>query len=129
MKKLIIQLIKFGLVGVVATVIDLAVLMLLTEVVHMDVLVASALSFCASVVANYVLSMLFVFESRGESKLKEFLAFVGLSVGGLLINQLIMWLGTEVFSVYYLFAKVFAMVFVSIYNFVTRKLLLEKKTS
>ena len=129
MKKLIIQLIKFGLVGVVATVIDLAVLMLLTEVVKIDVMVASAVSFCASVVANYILSMLFVFESRGESKIKEFLVFVALSAGGLLINQLIMWLGTEVFSAYYLFAKVFAMVFVPIYNFVTRKLLLEKKTS
>ena len=61
MKKLIIQLIKFGIVGVIATLIDLAVLMLLKEFMHVDVLVASAVAFSVSVIANYILSMLFVF--------------------------------------------------------------------
>ena len=63
MKKLIIQLIKFGIVGVIATLIDLAVLMLLKEFMHVDVLVASAVAFSVSVIANYILSMLFVFKS------------------------------------------------------------------
>lgn len=44
MKKLIIQLIKFGIVGVIATVIDLCVLMFLKEIIHLDVLVASAVA-------------------------------------------------------------------------------------
>ena len=127
MKKLIIQLIKFGIVGVIATLIDLAVLMLLKEFMHVDVLVASAVAFSISVIANYILSMLFVFKSRGNSKVKEFLVFVILSIGGLLLNQFIMWLGTEIMTAYYLWVKVFALVFVPIYNFVTRKIFLEKK--
>ena len=127
MKKLIIQLIKFGNVGVIATLIDLAVLMLLKEFMHVDVLVASAVAFSVSVIANYILSMLFVFESRGNSKVKEFLVFVVLSVGGLLLNQFIMWIGTKIMTVYYLWVKVFALVFVPIYNFITRKIFLEKK--
>ena len=127
MKKLIIQLIKFGIVGVIATLIDLAVLMLLKEFMHVDVLVASAVAFSVSVIANYILSMLFVFESRGNSKVKEFLVFVVLSVGGLLLNQFIMWIGTKIMTVYYLWVKVFALVFVPIYNFITRKIFLEKK--
>ena len=45
MKKLIIQLIKFGIVGVIATLIDLGVLMLLKEFMLVDVLVASAVAF------------------------------------------------------------------------------------
>lgn len=126
MKKLIIQLIKFGIVGVFATVIDVSVLMLLKEIMHIDVLVASAVAFSVSVVANYILSMLFVFESGEKSKVKEFALFVSLSIGGLLINQFIMWLGTEIMVVYYLWVKVFALVFVPIYNFVTRKIFLEK---
>ena len=127
MKKLIIQLIKFGIVGVIATLIDLAVLMLLKEFMHVDVLVASAVAFSVSVIANYILSMLFVFESRGNSKVKEFLVFVILSIGGLLLNQFIMWIGTEIMTAYYLWVKAFALVFVPIYNFVTRKIFLEKK--
>ena len=127
MKKLIIQLIKFGIVGVIATLIDLAVLMLLKEFMHVDVLVASAVAFSVSVIANYILSMLFVFKSRGNSKVKEFLVFVILSIGGLLLNQFIMWIGTEIMTAYYLWVKAFALVFVPIYNFVTRKIFLEKK--
>ena len=127
MKKLIIQLIKFGIVGVIATLIDLAVLMLLKEFMHVDVLVASAVAFSVSVIANYILSMLFVFKSRGNSKVKEFIVFVALSIGGLLLNQFIMWIGTEIMTAYYLWVKAFALVFVPIYNFVTRKIFLEKK--
>ena len=110
MKKLIIQLIKFGIVGVIATLIDLAALMLLKEFMHIDVLVASAVAFCVSVIANYILSMLFVFKGSENSKLKEFIVFVALSIGGLLLNQFIMWLGTEIMTAYYLWAKVFALV-------------------
>ena len=128
MKKLIIQLIKFGIVGVIATLIDLGVLMLLTELLNVDVLISSAVSFTVSVVANYILSMLFVFKSGKNSKVKEFIIFVLLSIGGLLINQFIMWIGTEFMSVYYLWVKAFATVFVPIYNFVTRKIFLEKNS-
>ena len=129
MRKLIVQLIKFGIVGVIATLIDLAVLMVLKEILDVDVLYASAVAFSVSVIANYILSMLFVFESSGNSKVKEFLVFVVLSIGGLLLNQFIMWIGTEIMTAYYLWAKVFALVFVPIYNFITRKIFLEKKTS
>ena len=127
MKKLIIQLIKFGIVGVIATLIDLAVLMLLKEFMHVDVLVASAVAFSVSVIANYILSMLFVFKGSENSKVKKFIVFVALSIGGLLLNQFIMWLGTEIMTAYYLWVKAFALVFVPIYNFVTRKIFLEKK--
>ena len=127
MKKLIIQLIKFGIVGVIATLIDLAVLMVLKEFMKVDVLAASAVAFSVSVIANYILSMLFVFESSENSKVKEFLVFVVLSIGGLLLNQFIMWIGTEIMTAYYLWVKAFALVFVPIYNFVTRKIFLEKK--
>ena len=127
MKKLIIQLIKFGIVGVIATVIDLGVLVFLKEIIHIDVLIASTVSFSVSVTANYILSMLFVFKGNENSKIKEFIIFVALSVGGLILNQLVMWLGTEVLNLYYLLVKLFAMFFVPIYNFVTRKIFLEKK--
>ena len=129
LKQLIIQLVKFGFVGVIAAAIDVGVLVLFTEVFGADVLISSGISFCVSVIANYILSMKFVFKSKGQSKLKEFTVFVLLSVGGLCINQFIMWLGTEKFSFYYLAVKFAAMVIGPIYNFITRKVFLEKKQS
>ena len=71
--------------------------------------------------------MLFVFKSGEKNKAKEFSVFVILSLGGLGLNQAIMWLGTTVFSAYYLLVKLVAEVFVPIYNFITRKVFLEKK--
>ena len=124
MKKIIIQLIKFGIVGIVATIIDVGVLMLLKEIMRVPVLPASAVSFAVSVTANYILSMMFVFKGNQESRLKEFVIFVILSLGGLLLNQIIMWVGTEIVVIHYLVVKGCATLLVPIYNFVTRKIFL-----
>lgn len=122
-----LQILKFGIVGVIASLVDMGILVILKELLYIDVLLASTISFCVSVIVNYILSMTFVFKSKNQSKLKEFVIFVFLSIGGLCLNQLILWIGIKFISVYYLIVKLFAMVFVTIYNFVTRKILLESK--
>ena len=122
-----LQIIKFGVVGVVAAVVDFAVLVVLKEFLNVDVLAASAISFCVSVAVNYLLSMAFVFKSKHQNKVKEFIVFVLLSIGGLCLNQLILLGGMKFTSMYYLIVKLFALVIVPIYNFVTRKLFLESK--
>ena len=124
---MIIQLIKFSIVGVIASVVDIGVLVFLKEILSADVLVSSAISFSVSVIVNYVLSMAFVFTSKNQNKLKEFVIFVLLSVGGLGLNQLILWIGVSFTSIHYLVIKILAMVIVPIYNFVTRKIFLEAK--
>ncbi len=123
---LLIQFIKFGFVGGVCTVIDIGLLAFLKEVFGVDPLVAAAVSFSVSVVVNYLLSMKFVFKSKGESKTREFLVYLILSVIGLGLNQLIMWVGIDVFSVHYLLTKIIATGIVLVYNFVTRKVFIEK---
>lgn len=127
LKKLFIQIIKFGFVGIAASVIDVGILMLLKEVFHVDELISSTISFSVSVIANYILSMRFVFNGKKQNRIKEFVFFVVLSIGGLCINQGIMWVGIKKMSIHYLVVKIFAMVFVPIYNFITRKIFLEQK--
>lgn len=121
------QLLKFAIVGIIAALVDMGVLVGLKELFYVDVLIASAVSFCTSVTVNYLLSMSFVFNGKKQSKVKEFFIFVLLSVGGLCINQFILWVGIKYTSVYYLIIKIFAMVIVPIYNFITRKIFLEAK--
>lgn len=124
---MVLQLIKFGIAGTIATFVDIGVLVILNELLHIDVLLASCVSFCTSVAVNYVLSMAFVFKSKKQNKLKEFIIFVLLSVGGLGLNQFILWIGESFTSVHYLIVKAIALVIVPVYNFTTRKLLLELK--
>lgn len=127
MKNILLQLIKFGIVGVIAALVDVGVLVLLKELFRLDVLISSAISFSTSVIVNYILSMAFVFESREQNKIKEFIIFVCLSIGGLCLNQLILWAGVKFTTVHYLIVKFLAMLIVPIYNFVTRKIFIEKR--
>lgn len=127
MKNILLQLIKFGIVGVIAALVDVGVLVLLKELFRLDVLISSAISFSASVIVNYILSMAFVFKSREQNKIKEFIIFVCLSIGGLCLNQLILWAGVKFTTVHYLIVKFLAMLIVPIYNFVTRKIFIEKR--
>ena len=124
---MILQVIKFGIVGVIAALVDVGVLVALKEGLSVDVLLASTVSFSVSVIVNYLLSMAFVFKSKNQGRVKEFILFVLLSIGGLLLNQLILWVGVRFTSAYYLFVKFLAMVLVPIYNFITRKIFLESK--
>ena len=128
MKKLLDQIARFGVVGIIAFVIDYAVLLLLTELAGIHYLISSAVAFLVSVIFNYILSITFVFET-GKSKGKgaQFSLFTLMSAGGLGINQLMMWLLSDVMFIPYQLSKFFATAVVMVYNFVTRKLFLERK--
>ena len=126
-KELFFQIFRFAIVGVIAAIIDVGTLTFLKECLHIDVLLSSAISFSVSVVVNYILSMSFVFKGKKQNKVKEFVIFILLSVGGLCLNQFIMWFGVKYIPVHYLVIKFSAMVFVPVYNFITRKLFLEEK--
>ena len=53
--------------------------------------------------------------------------FVLLSIVGLGVNELCMWLGTDLMGIHYMITKIGATAIVMDYNFVTRKMLIEKK--
>ncbi len=128
MIKLIRQIWRFGIVGGICTIVDFAILTVLHEFFDLHYLIANGFSFAVSVVFNYVLSMRYVFQGKEDSnKTNEFIIFVILSAVGLGLNQLIMWGTVDGLGIYYVAAKVIATAIVMIYNFVTRKLLLEKK--
>lgn len=129
---------KFGVVGVIAAVIDFGVLNLLVGVFHMHNVIAGTISFLVSLVFNYLASMKFVFKHREDmARWMEILIFVGASLIGLLINAAIIWLSTYGMNrdafisqhAEYLLrtntGKIVATVVVAIWNFVIRKWLLD----
>ena len=125
MHKLIEQILKFGVVGIIATVIDFGVLFILSQMLGMDPVLSAGISFCVSLVFNYVASMKYVFTHREDmSRAREFVIFLVLSVTGLALNELIMAagvaaLGNSALSV--MGTKVIATGLVMVWNFVSRK--------
>ena len=129
MKSLSRQIIKFGVVGGLAFIIDYGLLIFCTEVLGINYLISSAIAFSIAVIFNFILSTLWVFDTSGNQndKRMQFVAFVILSIIGLGLTELLMWLGTDVIGIYYLITKIGATAIVMVYNFVTRKMLLEKR--
>ena len=127
--KLFQQIIKFGFVGGSAFVIDYLIMIFLTEIVSINYLLSSIISFCISVIYNDIMSTVWVFEVDEEkSKTQTFAMFIILSIIGLLINTVVMWLlvdGTDLMP--YTIAKIIATAVVMVYNFISRKIFLEKK--
>lgn len=128
MDKLLKQIMKFGIVGVICFGIDYGLMVLLTEQGGLDYLISAGIAFSVSVVANYLLSMRFVFVSKEEnSKAKEFTIFVVLSVGGLLLTEALMFLSVEKLGLHYTWSKIIVTGIVMSFNFVTRKMFLEDR--
>jgi putative flippase GtrA len=128
MKKLIGQMIKFGFVGFLCFFIDYGIMVFLTEVFGVNYLISSAVSFTVSVTVNYILSVTVVFETdKNKNKFKEFVVFVLLSIVGLGINQLVMWFAGEILGIFYMISKIAATAIVMVYNFISRKIFIEKK--
>ena len=138
MKKLFAQIVKFGIVGFISFGIDyvtglivLNLVMALTSSSYFEAasLIGSIAGFTVSVIANYILSFKFVFERKEDMNKKvEFITFVVLSLivgptygGNVALQQNIGH------NLIYTIAKVFATAIVMVYNFVTRKIFLEKK--
>ena len=125
MKKLINQILKFGVVGGIAFVIDYGILFLLAKVIGLNELISAAISFIISLTFNYFLSTKWVFEAKKQTP-KEVIIFVLLSVVGLGINEALIYLGTKKLGIDVMIVKLFATAIVMVYNFITRKLILEK---
>ena len=125
-EKLVNQILKFGVVGGLAFLIDYCLLYVLTEFIGIHYLISSVISFIVSLIFNYILSIKWVFDVTKKQTIKEVTIFVILSVMGLGINQIVMYLGSDILHIHYMITKLAATAIVMVWNFVTRKIFIEK---
>lgn len=126
------QIMKLGVVGLLCFAIEYVLLIVIKEVLGWNVILANTIAFTVSAVVNYILSIVFVFDTdKKANKGKQFAVFFLLAVGGLIINNIVLKLGTMVLDPFwsrsYIIVKPFATGVVMVYNFITRKLFIEKK--
>ncbi|OUN46949.1 sugar translocase [Collinsella sp. An7] len=116
------QFMKFAVVGIISFAVDWALLVFLVELCHADYLLSTTISFTASVILNYALSMHYVFDHRDDmSRKREFTIFAILSAVGLGLNDVFMFVGVTVLNIAYQAMKVIATFCVTWYNFFSRK--------
>lgn len=141
MKNLLNQIIKFGIVGGFCFLIDFGITTGFTNLLGIHYLISKFLGFVVSAVVNYLLSIKFVFTQKKEmDKKKEFTVFLILSAFGLLINEIVMYVCIDGIYAHsegmkelisdanmVALSSVLATGIVMVYNFISRKLFLERK--
>lgn len=126
-KALVVQLLRYAVVGGVAFVVDYGSLWLLTEVVGLHHLVSAAISFILGLICNYVISTAWVFgESKVSNRWVEFVIFSIIGVIGLGLNELIIYLCTDVCGLHYMLSKIISTVIIFFWNFFARRFILFK---
>lgn len=122
---IIIQFFRYGFAGGVAFAVDFSLLYILTDFLHIYYLISAAISFIPGIAVNYLLSVHWVFNRRVvKNRSFEFLFFTLIGMGGLALNELFMWLFTDVAGFYYLISKILSTALGYLWNFFAKKFFL-----
>lgn len=133
------EVIRFVVTGVVCFGVEFVLLVILRSGAGLDTLIATPIAFLVSVIVNYLLCLKWVFHGATDNGSKTKAAFLLTSVIGLVLNELLMLLfrvifgedtvlftlGSFSFSMYML-NKVMATVLVMIWNYFTKKAVLNR---
>lgn len=114
---------RYVVVGTLGTIVDLGSLYLMTHYSGIDPRksglfpVFVTLAFLLAVIHNYLLNRFWTFESHTHQVTAEFLRFFLVSLGGLVLTQVLMWFFVSLLGLWYMLAKALTSVIVLIWNF------------
>ena len=123
-----LQFLRYIIVGGCAFVADFCTVWLLKEL-GLHYLVAGVFGFILGVIVNYILSKTLAFSGKkaNMSREAEFMLFIVISLIGLGLTELLMWVFTDGLGLFYLVSKAIAAVIVLLWNFFAKKLMYRKK--
>ena len=116
-KTFLVKFLKFGLVGFSGVFVDFGITYLTKEKLHVPKYLANAIGFTTAASTNYILNRVWTFESSNPEIGWEYTQFLTISLIGLGINTLILWLLVSRFKMNFYLAKVFAIAVVTVWNF------------
>jgi len=126
------QIAKFGVVGVINTIIDFVLLNFLITIVGWPLILSNTISFSAAVTNSYFMNKYWTFRNREPAHIRQFSIFILISVVGLLLSNILLRYGTDLLKVYdfgltftwrYNIAKAVSAVIVLVWNFIASKYL------
>jgi putative flippase GtrA len=112
---MILKFFKFILVGFSGMIVDFSITILLKEKLKVNRYISNSAGFTIAASSNYLFNRLWTFESNNPRVLVEYSTFILISLIGLLINNLIIYLFEKKLRFY--FAKFLAIIVTSLWNF------------
>ncbi len=111
------KFLKFGLVGISGVFVDFGITFLLRNKLKVHQYLANATGFLTAASTNYIFNRIYTFHSQNPHMLWEYGKFIGVSLVGLGINTLVLWLLVSKAQWNFYFAKVFAIGAATFWNF------------
>lgn len=122
------KFLSYVVVGGGATVVEWVMYWIFTNVCSIEYLIATILAIVISTFSNWLFGRMLTFRDAEVNNIfKELVQVYLVSVVGLLLNLLIMWLLHGVLGIWDMFAKVIATGLVFLYNYVIRIKFIYKK--
>ncbi|MBR6208437.1 MAG: GtrA family protein [Oscillospiraceae bacterium] len=123
-----IPLISYLFVGAAATAVEWVFFWLLDSALGVQYLLATAIAFCISTFANWLLGRLWTFKDAERGNIwAELGKIYAAAIVGLLLNLLIMWVLVDRLGLADMLSKIIATVLVFSYNFLIRKLVIYRR--
>ena len=116
-KLLLSKLLKFGIVGCSGMIIDFGATYLCKEILKINKFLSNGIGFILAATSNYFINRIWTFNSQTEDIGIQYAQFMTVSVIGLGINSLILYLLNEKLKWNFYFSKVIAIAITTIWNF------------
>lgn len=114
---IIYKLLKFMLVGTGGTIIDFGITFFLKEKVKINKYYANSIGYMFAATSNYIFTRIWAFDNTNPDILKQYFIFVTISLIGLGLMNLFIWVFHEKFKMNFYVAKVLALLIVLVWTF------------
>lgn len=112
---MIFKFFKFIIVGFSGMIVDFSITILLKEKLKVNRYISNSAGFTIAASSNYLFNRFWTFESNNPKVFVEYSTFILISLIGLIINNLVIYLIEKKLKFY--FAKFLAIIITSIWNF------------
>lgn len=121
-KPLFKQFIKFGIVGAIGTLINIAILYSLTEYIDIYYIISEIIAFFVAGLNNYIWNKLWTFKEKIKDQVvSKYVQFIVISLISLFVNISTLYVLVEYFKFWYVLAEVVAIVIAFLLNFIGNK--------
>lgn len=117
----IFEMLRFGVVGISGMVVDFSLTWLLREKAKWNQYVANSIGFTMAATNNFIWNKFWTFHNTSSAYVKQYSIFMLISIGGLAINNGVLWLCHKKMGLNFYLSKVIAVGVVVIWNYILNK--------
>lgn len=113
----IFKFLKFGSVGISGMLVDFSITWICKDKLRINKYIANTIGFLLAATFNYILNRIWTFQSNNRQITKEYMSFLSISLIGLGINNLVIYVLIEKLNLNFYISKIIATGVVVIWNF------------